>query len=213
MTRQKQPLLRELGQAVLIVALLPLILPLALFAVASHLLYRALLYLLVWAMWLPKGKDILFVYSDSPIWHEYMATEILPRVQERAIVLNWSERKKWSRWSLGVALFHHFGGDGDFNPLVVLFQPLRSARLFRFWSAFKDWKRGYKEPVERLRQELFAILQAKPDIRSFATIRRAPFHVCAVVVVISPFHSVRSTSVISSVVSRGDGPAEESSAP
>ena len=158
MTRQKQPLLRRLVQAVLIVALLPLILPLALFAVASHLFYRAFLYLLVWALWLPKGKDILFVYSDSPIWHEYMATQILPLVQERAIVLNWSERKKWSRWSLGVAVFHHFGGAGDFNPLVVLFQPLRSARLFRFWSAFKDWKRGYKEPVERLRQELFASL-------------------------------------------------------
>jgi len=158
MTRQKQPLLQRLGQVVLIVVLLPLILPLALFAVASHLLYRALLHLLVWALWLPRGKDILFVYSDSPIWHEYMETQILPLVQERAIVLNWSERKKWSRLSLGVAVFRHFGGDGDFSPLVVLFQPLRSARLFRFWSVFKDWKRGYKEPVERLRQELFASL-------------------------------------------------------
>jgi hypothetical protein len=158
MSRQKQLLLRRVGKAVLIVGLLPIILPLALFAVASHLFYRALLYLLVWALWLPKGKDILLVYSDSPIWHDYMATQILPFVQERAIVLNWSERNRWSRWSLGVAVFHHFGGAGDFNPLIVLFQPLRSARLFRFWSAFKDWKRGYKEPVEKLRQELFASL-------------------------------------------------------
>jgi hypothetical protein len=158
MTRQKQPFLRRLGQAILIVLLLPLVLPLALFAVANHLVYRALLYLLVWALWLPKGKDILFVYSDSPIWREYMATQVLPLVQERSVVLNWSERKKWSRWSLGVAVFHHFGGAGDFNPLVILFQPLRVARVFRFWSAFKDWKRGYKEPVERLQQELSASL-------------------------------------------------------
>jgi hypothetical protein len=158
MTRQKQPFLRRLGQAILIIALLPLVLPLALFAIANHLVYRALLYLLVWALWLPKGKDILFVYSDSPIWHEYMATQVLPLVQERSVVLNWSERKQWSRWSLGVAVFHHFGGAGDFNPLVVLFQPLRVARVFRFWSAFKDWKRGYEEPVERLRQELTASL-------------------------------------------------------
>jgi len=158
MTRKKQTFLRRLGQAILIVVLLPLVLPLALFAVTNHLLYRGLLYLLVWALWLPRGKDILFVYSDSPIWHEYMATQVLPLVRERSVVLNWSERKKWSRWSLGVAVFHHFGGAGDFNPLVVLFQPLRLARVFRFWSAFKDWKRGYKEPVERLRQELFASL-------------------------------------------------------
>ena len=158
MTRQKQPFLRRLGQAILIVLLLPLVLPLALFAVANHLVYRALLYLLVWALWLPKGQDILFVYSDSPIWHEYMATQVLPLVQERSVVLNWSERKKWSRWSLGVAVFHHFGGAGDFNPLVVLFHPLRVARVFRFWPAFKDWKRGYKEPVERLRHELTSSL-------------------------------------------------------
>ena len=158
MTRQKQPFLRTLGQGILIVVLLPLILPLALFAIASHLLYRALLYLLVWVFWLPRGKDILFVYSDSPIWHDYMATQVLPLVQERSVVLNWSERKRWSRWSLSVAVFHHFGGAGEFNPLVMVFQPLRFARVFRFWSAFKDWKRGYKEPVERLRQELFASL-------------------------------------------------------
>src|ERR1035438_1196529 len=158
MNGRKQPFLQRLGQVTLIIVLLPLVLPLALFAVANHVLYRTLLYLLVWALWLPKGKDILFVYSDSPIWHEYMAEQVLPLLERRSVVLNWSERKKWSRWSLGAAVFHHFGGAGDFNPLVVLFRPLRSARVFRFWSAFKDWKRGYKEPVERLRQELFANL-------------------------------------------------------
>jgi len=41
---------------------------------------------------------------------------------------------------------------------VVLFKPLRMANTYRFWSAFKDWKRGYKEPVERLTQELVANL-------------------------------------------------------
>jgi hypothetical protein len=150
--------MRRLGQVALILVLLPLVLPLALFAIASHVFYRALLYLLVWALWLPKGKDVLFVYSDSPIWHEYMTTQILPLVQERAVVLNWSERKKWSRLSLAVAVFHHFGGAGDFNPLVLLFKPLRIANIYRFWSAFKDWKRGYREPVERLTQELVASL-------------------------------------------------------
>jgi len=129
-----------------------------LLAIASHIFYRALLYLLVWALWLPKGKDVLLVYSDSPIWHEYMTTQVLPLVQERAVVLNWSERTKWSRWSLAVAVFHHFGGAGDFNPLVVFFKPLRMASIYRFWSAFKDWKRGYKEPVERLTQALVASL-------------------------------------------------------
>ena len=158
MNRKKEPFSRRLGKTALVVVLLPLVLPLALVAFALRFLYRIALYLLVWALWLPRGKDVLFVYSDSPIWHDYMATQVLPLVQQRAIVLNWSERKKWPWWSLGVAVFRHFGGARDFNPLVLVFQPLRSAKAFRFWSVFSDWKRGYKEPVERLRQELFAVL-------------------------------------------------------
>ena len=125
---------------------------------ALGLAHRFALYLLVWLLWLPRGKDVLVVYSDSPIWREYMTTQVLPLVQERAIVLNWSERKRWSRWWLGVPVFHNFGGESDFNPLVILFRPLRPARTFRFWLPFKDWKRDYREPVERLRQELVSAL-------------------------------------------------------
>jgi hypothetical protein len=158
MTRQKQPFPQRLRNAVLVVLFLPVVLPLALVAIVLHLLYRITLYLLVWAFWLPRGKDILLVYSDSPIWQDYMATEVLPLVQERAVVLNWSERKKWRRWSLGVAVFRHFGGAREFNPLVVLFRPVRLARVFRFWPVFKDWKHGYREPVERLRQDLLIAL-------------------------------------------------------
>jgi hypothetical protein len=159
MTRKRnEPLSRRLWKAAVLVLLLPVILPLALITLALYLPYRAALYMLVWVLWLPQGKDVLFVYSDSPIWHEYMTTQILPLVRQRAVVLNWSDRAKWTRWSFRVRVFHHFGGDRDFNPLVVLLRPFRRARTFRFWLPFKDWKRGYKEPVARLRQELLSVL-------------------------------------------------------
>jgi hypothetical protein len=158
MDRQKKTFSQRLKNGALVIVLLPFVLPLALVAITFHFLYRIALYLLVWTLWLPRGKDILFVYSDSPIWREYMATEVLPLMQERTVVLNWSERKKWPAWSLGVAVFRHFAGAREFNPLVVLFRPIRSARVFRFWPAFKDWKRGYREPVERLRQDLLSAL-------------------------------------------------------
>jgi hypothetical protein len=74
MTRQKQSFSQRLKNAALLVLFLPLVLPLALVAIVLHLLYRITLYLLIWALWLPRGKDILFVYSNSPIWNEYMAT-------------------------------------------------------------------------------------------------------------------------------------------
>jgi len=161
MNRKKPSFSQRLSDALLLILFLPFVLPLLLVAIVLYLLYRITLCLLVWTLWLPRGKDILFVYSDSPIWHDYMALEVLPLVQKRAVVLNWSDRKKWPRWSLGVAVLRHFEGHRGFNPLVVLFRPFRLAKVFRFWSAFKCWKHGYREPVERLRQDLLIALQAE----------------------------------------------------
>jgi hypothetical protein len=87
-----------------------------------------------------------------------MATQILPLVRERAVVLNWSERQMWPRLSFRAHVFHCFGKGREFNPLIVLFSPFRRARIFRFWLPFQDWKRGYPEPVKKLREELVSVL-------------------------------------------------------
>lgn len=121
-------------------------------------LYASALYLAIWLFWLPRGKDVLLVYSESPIWHDYMVDDVLPLVQERAMVLNWTERNQWGEWSLSVFAFRFFGGNYAFNPMVVLFRPLCRARTFRFWPAFKEWKHGDREPVEKLRRELSLLL-------------------------------------------------------
>jgi hypothetical protein len=158
MTRQKGPSFSGVQRVVLLVLVLPIVLPLVVASLGLYFLYRIVLYVLVWLLWVARGKDVLLVYSDSPIWHEYMTTQILPLVRERAVILNWSERHRWSGWSLPILVFHCFAGSRDFNPLVMLFRPFRRAKIFRFWSAFKDLKRGHTEPVERVRQDLFLAL-------------------------------------------------------
>lgn len=160
-TRQKRSLARRFWEAVLIVFLLPFIPPLlvvALVVLVLHVLNRIIMYLLIWVWWLPKGKDVLFVYSDSPIWKEYMETQILPLVEKRAIVLNWSERSKRLKLSFAVHVFRTFRPQHDFNPMVVLFRPLWRARGFSFLPAFKDWKYGHTEKLERLRRDLMLAL-------------------------------------------------------
>jgi hypothetical protein len=147
---RKPPLRARILKTALIVALLPLIL-LALLLFALH---RAILYVLVWLVWLPRGKDILVVYSNSPVWQEYMTEQVLPLLEDRAIVLNWSERSRWRKWRLTQQVFYSFGGHREFNPLVVLFRPFRRAKLFRFWSAFKHWKHGHTEMLEGLKDDL-----------------------------------------------------------
>lgn len=159
MSRQRQSLAQRVLQAALVVLLLPVILPSAVLVLALAAFHRAALYLFVWLVWLPKGKNVLLVYSESPIWHDYMLREILPLVSERAVVLNWSERNSWEKWSLTAHIFRTFGGSREFNPMVVVFKPLRTAKIFRFWTAFKDAKRGWTSSLDQLRNEVEGTLK------------------------------------------------------
>jgi hypothetical protein len=159
MVRKKQALRGRLLKAAFVIVLLPLILPLGLLTLTLALLHRGTLWLLIQLVWLPRGKDVLLVYSDSPIWHDYMTKEIAPLVGERAVILNWSERRRWHWWSLAVRAFRSYGGGREFNPLVLLFRPLHRTRVFRLWSAFQNSKHGYTEPLERTKQELAVALR------------------------------------------------------
>lgn len=161
MALQPKSRVKRLGEAVPIVLLLPLVVPLALIGFILFLANRLVLNGLVRLWWLPRRKDILLIYSDSPIWLDYMTGEILPLV-DRAIVLNWSQRRKWSRWSLAVRLFRSYAGGRDFNPMVILFRPLQRAKLFRFLPALEERKHGNHAPVEQLRQNLIHCLQLFP---------------------------------------------------
>ena len=158
MSREPESTRRRVLSFSLIVLLLPIILPLAILALVLHVLNKAVVYLLVWVCWLPRGKDVLYVSSDSPIWKEYMEVEIFPLVAERAVVLSWSARSKWPKWSFAVRVFRTFGRGRDFNPMVVLFRPFRRARIFRFLPAFQERKHGNNASVERLRNDLMQAL-------------------------------------------------------
>jgi hypothetical protein len=93
--------------------LLVLASPLLIIALIPYLLYTAALYCAVWALWCGRGKDVLFVWSESPVWKDRIQTRILPRLGDRAVVLNWSERDRWKgRFSLTRIAFRHFGGQG-----------------------------------------------------------------------------------------------------
>lgn len=133
-----------------------LVLPLALVYAVVLSLYGLLLCTAIWISW--GRRRILFVYSESPVWKEFVETEILPRIRDRAVVLNWSERRTWKPWSLAVLAFRRFGGSQDFNPIAMIFRPFRFVRVLRYWKAFRDFKHGNTKAVETLNGELFRAL-------------------------------------------------------
>ena len=83
-----------------------------------------------------------------------MEVEIYPLVAERAVVLSWSARSTWAKWSFAVRVFRGFGGERNFNPMVVLFRRFHCARIFRFLPAFQECKHGRRANIEQLRRDL-----------------------------------------------------------
>jgi hypothetical protein len=122
-----------------------------------HLLWTGLLYLIVWISWLPRGRSILFVTSNSPVWQPYLEANVFPHIRDRAVFLNWSERKRWPLFSLRVILFHHFAGPREFNPAAIVFRLFRRAQVLRLYKPFRAFKHGDTMEVEKLTAEVVRI--------------------------------------------------------
>ncbi|HLO13901.1 MAG TPA: hypothetical protein VK206_03665 [Anaerolineales bacterium] len=110
------------------------------------------MYFAIWLIW--RKQFVVFVYSDSPTWKDYIAREILPYLPDRAVILNWSERKKWKN-SLASLVFKYFGGYRNFNPIALVFRPFHLVKTYRFFEAFREFKHGNPKKVEKIKKELF----------------------------------------------------------
>lgn len=160
MSRRKESIREKLRQAGLIILLLPIVLPLFAIGFFLFLLHHFVLYLLVWIVWLPRGKDVLLVYSDSPIWRDYMIQEVLPLVQDHAVVLNWSERSKWRRWAFPVYIFRSFAGGRKYNPVVMLFVLFDACRYSAFGSPSRIGSTDTPTPLMSYGTSFFEALAA-----------------------------------------------------
>ena len=147
-------------QGIILIPLIPLILVFVVVALMLFIITSISLRILIWSWWCLRGRDILFVYSDSPIWHDYIEKDILPHIGERAVVLNLSQRKRW-RFSLAWMAFHHFGGYRSFNPLGVVFRPFGRTHTFRFLQPFREFKHGHPEALHKMESEFFGLINIR----------------------------------------------------
>jgi hypothetical protein len=143
---------------VAVILLIILLAPIIIAAVLLWLLYGFILQVLAWCLWCTRGRRVLFVYSDSPIWHDYIEQRILPRVGNKAVLLNWSQHKRW-KITLATLVFLHYSGYRAFNPMAIVFRPLWFTRKLRFYQPFLDYKHGKPEKVAEMEQTLFQLLK------------------------------------------------------
>jgi hypothetical protein len=119
--------------------------------------------------WISQNKYILFVYSDNELWKAYAENHIIPKIESRAVILNWSRRKEWIHSnSLAAQLFrnYHWGrewiwrnrvrmGGQEYNHLAMIFKPWNKPKIISFWKAFKDYEFGKDEKLKAVENELY----------------------------------------------------------
>jgi hypothetical protein len=135
-------------RALLVILLSPILIA----ATFIYLAWGIFLYVTIWLT--RRNPFVVFVYSESPTWKDYLEREFFPRLQGRAVILNWSERRRW-RNSLAVLAFRYFGGYRNFNPIGMVFRPFRPVKTYRFFEAFKAFKHGDPAKVQELKNALF----------------------------------------------------------
>jgi hypothetical protein len=105
-----------------------------------------------------RGQRCVLVYSRSPVWESHILSNWVPRIGERAALLNWSDRANWG-WSLEALLFNRFcRSSSNFNPAVIVLRGLHTPLVFRFFYAFQEAKTGRPEYLELLEGQMLGAL-------------------------------------------------------
>jgi hypothetical protein len=152
---QPRPFTNVLGLATVFV-----LFPLGVAFVAAWVIATVALHLALCLAWLPRGRRVLFVYSESPKWKPYLDEHVVPRLPKTAVVLNWSERARWSPFQLGVWLFRMWSGAREYNPVAIVVRPLASPKVYRFFGAFEAQRRGKPEALEAVEKAFLSEIRA-----------------------------------------------------
>ncbi len=122
--------------------------------------YRQWLKFRFWQRHGTHGRFVLFVYSDSPNWKDYIEANILPRIESHSVTLNWSKRREWEQINpFEAKVFNHWAGEKEFNPMALVFSPSGKVKDVRFWRAFRDFKHGKEELLKQAESRLFTAVE------------------------------------------------------
>jgi hypothetical protein len=149
---------RRLLLVLIVVPLAVVIAPIAALAIGAESLGGVWLRRRFRRRWGPE-RIALLVYSDSPHWKAYVEEQWLPVLRGRAVVLNWSERSTWARdRPLEAAVFRHYAGLREFNPVAIVFPEGKRTEVIRFWRAFRDARHGKGHTLRHAEDRLGTLL-------------------------------------------------------
>lgn len=112
-------------------------------------------------IWLLQGKRVLFFYSNRGIWKSYFEQTFIPRLKDRAIIWNWSERHQqgWSEDLLEARVLRFLIPRKVFCPCAVLFSAKSPPQFFFFAESYTDWIKSKKPTFHEQEEGFFRALE------------------------------------------------------
>ncbi len=140
--------------------------PFILIGVISYLAYRAYkiflqkkLFKEIRQEWFSKNQHIFFLYSDSKKWKDYFEKEIIPKIQSKASVWNWSTRQKdgWNNNSIEAKILKLYRPIGFFYPMAFVILPSGQIKIFQFYQSYVKMLKSGNEEYKRLEKEFLKL--------------------------------------------------------
>ncbi len=108
-----------------------------------------------------KGKPILFVYSDSSNWKEYVEKKVLPRIGDHSVVLNWSRRREWaSEMAFEAKVFDQWAGNKEFSPTALIFSSIGKVKVVRLGQTIEPSGRRREKAARESEQAFLSAIQS-----------------------------------------------------
>jgi len=154
-------MLKKILLGVIIIPLVVIILPVILYVLIFRFIAQLYIRLRIKHKW-PKGKYILFTYSESENWSQYIEDNILPKIDEYSIIINRSKNQHWkSKFKLERHAIESWANI-NINPIAIIFEPNKKVKVIEFYKAFRDLKHGKLETINSKSQELFECVPSNP---------------------------------------------------
>lgn len=99
-------------------------------------------------------KKVILINSDSPIWHDYIFDNIVPLFGDKVLTLNWSQRNVWDKSKWEVKAFNHWGGNYEYNPLIIINNGFFQIKVIRLYEAFAQYKHGKESELQKKELEI-----------------------------------------------------------
>jgi hypothetical protein len=161
--------LRDFVILVVIVLLAFWLSPFILLGVVFYLFYRVFkllqqkkLFARIEKEWFPQSKYVFFLYSDSRKWKEYFESELIPKIQDKASIWNWSTRAQsgWGTDSIEAQIFKLHRPLGRYYPIAIVFIPGGVVKTFQFYTAYVDMIKSGDDRYKSLENEFLALVEA-----------------------------------------------------